>query len=416
MLEIRISKLSLPLGLLVLTGGLVSSTLLLQPAALAQSVELHSPSESICAQTGGSDGKALLQAMQGKVRQMKNYTFDSILTTYKGKKVVVETGKFYFKSPNMVRFEVIKAGSRSGSVVIRQADGKIRGQMGGALRGIKVNLSPDSKLLKTANGFNILDSDLNTLLDSACRRAQAKSKCLAGAAKGVHIVELLEENGDLTDRIAVASQDKLPDEWNLYCDKQILSSVHFGNLQTRRNDLDNSLFVMGTESDSSKSLNDAIDNDNLRLEQLMIECKKNQSLSIEVFEQLNRVIGQIRQNAHLLKATLNEYAGADSGNQAWVGNSRARILVAAVNCEGAIDSLKTFADILQAQETLGGYDNGTSTAWRNAAVLCRASVSDLVESVEEDSANLPKLRKLTGGLTGALDTLNNMSKRGLDLI
>lgn len=415
MLEIRISKLSLPLGLLVLTGGLVSSTLLLQPYALAQSAELHSPSESICAQTGGTDGKALLQAMQGKVRQMKGYTFDSILTTYKGKKVVVETGKFYFKSPNMVRFEVIKAGSRSGSVVIRQADGKIRGQMGGALRGIKVNLSPDSKLLKTANGFNILDSDLNTLLDSACRRAQAKSRCLAGDAKGVHIVELLEEDGDLTDRIAVALQDKLPDEWNLYCDKQILSSVHFGNLQTR-NDLDNSLFVMGSESDSSKSLDDAIDNANLRLEQLMAECKKNQSLSQEVFEQLNRVIGQIRQNAQLLKATLNEYAGADSGNQVWVGNSRARILVAAVNCESAIDSLKTFADILQAQETLGGYDTGTSTAWRNAAALCRANVSDLIESVEEDSANLPKLRKLTGGLTGALDTLNKMSKRGLDLI
>ena len=154
-------QIAMSVGLALLAGpawaGVTVNEALLSPQSLTAS--------------SGNDGRDELKTMLGRVRQLKGYSYDSVLTTYTGGKQIVEIGKLYFKSPNLVRFEVIKSGSRSGAVVVKQADGKIRGHMGGAFRGIKLTLSPDSKILKSANGFSIMEADLESLLSDADKRA-----------------------------------------------------------------------------------------------------------------------------------------------------------------------------------------------------------------------------------------------------
>lgn len=189
------------------------------------------------------DGSQLLKSMLEKARSLNAYSFDSILLTKRNGKEVVETGKLYFKSPNLIRFEVEKAGKRSGAVVVRQADGKIRGKMGGILGKVKVTLSPDSKLLKTANDFSVLDSDLESLLSLAVKQLGPKQNCYLGKCHDLsgQIIELFADNGSLLFRIIVDPDKCLPQEWLLFKNKQFFSTVKFANL-TALNDLPDSLF------------------------------------------------------------------------------------------------------------------------------------------------------------------------------
>lgn len=223
-------------SILVTSGFALSLPLLTVVVVPCSAASLPAPiqaaPESLLLKTG-KDGTALVKAMLARSKQMKAYSFNSVLYTYKDGKEIVETGKLYFKKPNLLRFEVLKAGKRSGSVVVRQPDGKVRGKMGGALSGIKVSLSPDSKMLKSANNYSILESDLGSLLADAAEQLGPNKTCLVGRVPGVssQIIEIVGSDGSVTARISVDSTHNLPDEWLIYKGNSLFSKVQFANLK-----------------------------------------------------------------------------------------------------------------------------------------------------------------------------------------
>ena len=223
-------------AIFMLAGGSVS--------AAQSSVDDSSlgSAESLVRKSGeNADGRELLKSIEKTFEKAGSYIYSSDLVTYKKGKQIKESGKFYYKDPNLIRFEVDEGGKNGGSVVVRQSDGQIRGKSGGLLGKLVVSLSPNSKLLLSANGFNILKSDFETLISSTLKQLGAGKKCLVsskalsisgcGKSKVIEIVNADDESGSVEQRIIVDASTKLPRRWLLFRDSKLLSITSFNSIQ-----------------------------------------------------------------------------------------------------------------------------------------------------------------------------------------
>lgn len=220
----------------------------------------QSAASMVLRQPGAKEGKTFLSLVLQKVKALQDYEFESSLTSYSKAKPETETGSFYFKAPNLVRFEAISAGALSGSVVVRQADGKVRAKSR-AFFGMTMSLSPTSKLLKTPNGYNILESDLASLISSVLSSLQGDFKCVVtdsaapypGLKEPAYILEVIQGAGPVVQRLALDSENKLPLEWNLYRDNKLYSTLHIQKLSINPKLADN-LFALDVNEGGAKSL------------------------------------------------------------------------------------------------------------------------------------------------------------------
>ncbi|MCC7528862.1 MAG: outer membrane lipoprotein carrier protein LolA, partial [Candidatus Melainabacteria bacterium] len=373
--------------------------------------------QSLCANSG-NDGRDELQSMLDRVRKLKGYSYDSILTTYTGGKKVVEIGRLYFKSPNLVRFEVIKSGSRSGAVVVKQADGKIRGQMGGLFRGIKVTLSPDSKILKSANGFSIMQADLESLLSDVAKKARGDLRCLAvGPGSGrPAVVEILESDGDVEDRIAVDSRAKLPSEWSIFNGNKLVSALQLKNLE-ERNNLSDDLFTFSGEGES-KSLNPVSLSAASGLGAL--QASPNRPIDAATCNDIERLIKQM---AYLCDKMPSEVAQGDG----WIDGMRELVLSTCAELEvlqyelrpviGAIDNSKGKAGIAGGAgcEAAPNADS-IATQWNTAAASLHAALDQLLDQLSDDQSDSAVVKKAASDLKSSVKSLRAASDRIQDLI
>lgn len=318
---------------LFLGSGLVLSLPLLcsvfSNCAASRAASLPAPSqaapESLLSKTG-KDGTALVKSMLARSKQMKAYSFNSTLSTYKDGKEIVETGKLYYKKPNLLRFEVIKAGKRSGSVVVRQPDGKVRGKMGGALSGVKITLSPDSKMLKSANNYSVLESDLGSLLTDAAEQLGPNKSCLVGRVPGLsaQVIEIVGSDGLVAERITVDSAN-LPQEWLIFKGNSLFSKVQFANLKelaslpdelfsldAKKSPIDDDSLVLVAQERSGnvsaaeyRSRVAAVKERATNCEALADELSKNTGLAPTVAKFLiaKRAAGSLKQEAQLVNST-----------------------------------------------------------------------------------------------------------------
>jgi outer membrane lipoprotein-sorting protein len=366
----------------------------------------------------GSDGTKVVTSMFDRTRQLKAYTFDSILSTFINGKQIVETGKLYFKSPNLIRFEAKRAGKRSGSVVVRQRDGKIRGKMGGALGGIKVTLSPDSKLLKTSNGFSILDSDLTSLLTLAVEKLKVNN-CLTGKVEGVpsQVVELVESDGDLIYRMAVEPSEKLPERWSLFKGDALFSTVQFANLQILA-DLPDALFTFAKEAaeespaqnrGTSMSLAEyRLQFDSLKRNLLVDSLKEldsASSLNALSYQKLQDAINLLTKD--IAELTSSPLVSADSDS--WIAGGQQTIVLKCTEMELLFAALAQIGKL----DKLHGTEEEKKSAllvWNEKLLNCREAVARIIDEIEDDAPKSDTYSRLVADLEEKAAALAEASK------
>ena len=215
---------------------LISLLICLALPIRAQAAGANSATSMVTDMPGARDGKSVLESLLGRFQTMKSYRFDSSLTCYSKARPVTETGSFYFKNPHLVRFEARSAGALSGSIVVRQSDGKVRAKSGGFF-GLTLGLAPNSKLLMTPNGYNILQSDFATLIESVLKSLDGNLKCLVTGSpvaypglNSAYILEVMQDPAAVLQRIALDSENKMPLEWTLFNNDRLFSVLRIQKL------------------------------------------------------------------------------------------------------------------------------------------------------------------------------------------
>ena len=202
----------------------------------ASAGEEQSPASMLANMSNIQDGKQFLNALLDKFQAMKAYQYEILLTIYNKSKPVSQAGHFYFKNPNLVRYDVTSSGRLKGSVVVRQPDGQVKARSA-ALLGMTIGLSPDSKILRTSTGYNILQSDFASLFHSVLATLDSATKCKVTknptpypGVDRAYVLEVMRDPSSVLHRIILDSQSKMPVEWSLFAGSKLLSVLRIQKL------------------------------------------------------------------------------------------------------------------------------------------------------------------------------------------
>jgi len=167
-----------------------------------------------------TDGADFINRMQTAADSYQSYYFDYKMTAFK-KGTVVEEGKFWFKKPRLIRLE--ETGSyKKGCIAILMPSGKVKARGGGALSMFTIDLPPQSNMLRSANGYPMILSDLSSLAKALKDfLAEGKSSKVTEAPvqissqdEKVFILDVYQEpSHQIYKRVAVDSKSTLPVEW-----------------------------------------------------------------------------------------------------------------------------------------------------------------------------------------------------------
>lgn len=216
--------------------GISLCLLALSTPLAANAAEEQTAASVLANSASAKEGKPFLLTLLDKFQTMKGYQYETSLTSYNKPKPVTHCGKIIFKNPNLMRFEVTSEGRLGGSVVVRQPDGKVKARSP-LFFGMVVGLSPDSKLLRTPNGYSILQSDFASLIQSVVKIVDSGGKCKVtsnpSSFHGVdhaYMVEVMRDPSSVLQRIIVDSRNKTPIEWSLFNGPKLMSVLHVDKL------------------------------------------------------------------------------------------------------------------------------------------------------------------------------------------
>ncbi|HEY9869295.1 MAG TPA: hypothetical protein V6D08_09025 [Candidatus Obscuribacterales bacterium] len=377
---------------------------------------LETPS-SVFSGAPSEDGEPLLKQMLHNARAMKAYSFESSLYVFVKNKRSTERGRFYIKSPNLIRFEAIQAGKKTGSVVVRGPDGKIRCKAGGALGGIQITLSPDSRLLKASNGISVIESDFASLLGWAIGRLQGGLACISGQLDGSpQIVEMIEQDGDVVERMSVDPAERLPLGWSVFADKKLSSVIRVENLVVSA-DLPDSLFTLAGWK-GAKSPEEQVSELSSEIASLLAS-RGRQVPTVWVFKDIGRVLDLLRGKAIALKqaslVTRAEPGGAGQ-RASWAPGAQEHLVISATEMESllsVVDCMTVSLEILERRSLTPGR---LHSDWSGQASACRAAVGRLIDFALEENPNEGGMRKSLDDVLSFVGKLEETRKRGIDLL
>ncbi len=188
-----------------------------------------------------TDAPTFVQHMMTAADSLEAYSFNYKMSALKGDKTLVEKGDFYFKKPKLMRLEVTE-GKRKGSVAVLQADGRVHGKAPGlGILASMITLAPDSKFLRSVNGYPMVESDFCSLAhalkkfldDGACAKITAHTVSERLAHQPSHLIEVYTDKTQthLFKRVFVDANSYLPVEWYDYEDGKLSSESSWQNFK-----------------------------------------------------------------------------------------------------------------------------------------------------------------------------------------
>ena len=197
------------------------------------------------------DGKPLIDAWLKASQSYPSYQFDYQMTVYKDNGTVTDTGNLFFKKPRLLRIEQT-GGPKKGSVAVLCADGKVKAHPGGGFKFFVVNLSPDSNMLLSANGWPMVKSDFTSLAeavegyikDGDTPRMTESPVTVGNRPYKVNVFELYKGgiNGTLFKRALFNPETNLPVEWWDYRDGKLWAHSLWNNFKAT--DLSDKVFTI----------------------------------------------------------------------------------------------------------------------------------------------------------------------------
>lgn len=180
----------------------------------------------------GKDAKPFVNKAHASVKRLGSYKFHTDLKTYKGKKVKRNSGDYFFKKTSRMRFVVTDKGFKKGSIVVKQPDGVIRAKGGGIMGAMKITLEPNSRMLRTPNGFNVIRCDFASLYAqlkgklSGSYIGKVTSTPLTVEGKRVYVVELFprKDTSILAERILFHPGNYTPVKWDIFRNGRLFST------------------------------------------------------------------------------------------------------------------------------------------------------------------------------------------------
>lgn len=188
-----------------------------------------------------TDSHVFVQHMMNAAEALDSYSFNYKMSALKGDKTLVEKGDFYFKKPHLMRLEVTE-GKRKGSVAVLQADGRVHGKAPGlGIFASMITLAPDSRFLKSVNGYPMVDSDFGSLAralkkfldDGATAKITAHTVSERINHQPAHLIEVYTDKTQtqLFKRVFVDAGSYLPVEWYDYEDGKLSSESSWQNFK-----------------------------------------------------------------------------------------------------------------------------------------------------------------------------------------
>ena len=188
-----------------------------------------------------TDGHGFVQHMMDAADSLESYSFNYKMSALKGEKAIVEKGDFYFKKPKLMRLEVTE-GKRKGSVAVLQSDGRVHGKAPGlGIFASMITLAPDSRFLKSVNGYPMVDSDFGSLAralkkfldDGATAKITTHTVSERIAHQPSHLIEVFTDKTQtqLFKRVFVDANSYLPVEWYDYEDGKLSSESSWQNFK-----------------------------------------------------------------------------------------------------------------------------------------------------------------------------------------
>lgn len=182
-------------------------------------------------QQNATDGQVFIDKLYASADAYEDYVFEFEMTAFKHGKVV-EAGRFYYKKPKLIRLE--ETGSfRRGSVAVLGKDGKVKAKAGGGLGFLVIDLSPNSGMLRSANGHPMVESDLTSLAqalkvflqEGKVARVSSDPISFGQSTDKVHVLEIFHDRAmsDIYKRVAVHPKTMLPVEWWDYENGKLVS-------------------------------------------------------------------------------------------------------------------------------------------------------------------------------------------------
>lgn len=147
----------------------------------------------------------------------------------------------FFKQNQKFRAEVVSSDYRNGSVVVKQADGKIRGKGGGGLSLIKMTMQPDSRNLRLPTGFSLAQSDFASLYGNLKGQLAPGVEATATQPTNipvfkdpVQVLSVRRKGEGLIHVIYLNPRTKTPLVWNTFANGQSNAVASFDRLDVNK--------------------------------------------------------------------------------------------------------------------------------------------------------------------------------------